>query len=296
MVAIIFDLETTGFGPNAEVIQIAAKYHNREFNRYIFPSNDIPTVVSKITKLFIKEGQLILNNEDEYRRIDTVSPRNACMSFISFLKNISHDIILVAHNGVKFDGPQIVKTMNAVGLLEEFGSIVKGFTDTLPIFKSSQELASRVIEKKSFRLSALAHDYLEPDSAKGAHDAVVDVRMLDNLLKRFAIKEIELINCAVSFSLVVNAERNRKEKKEKIDAMTVIKGPISANMITKIVTAGLTLDQLEKTFNIHGEDGITMLLGEDIGGRPRVTKNKTVLRKLCDALKTRSVQSNLTTA
>jgi len=296
MIAIIFDLETTGFGPNAEVIQIAAKYHNQEFNVYIFPSNGIPTIVSNITNLSIEGGQLILNSEDEYRRLDTESPRMACESFISFLKNISHDIILVAHNGVKFDAPLIVKTMNAVGLLKEFGFIVKGFTDTLPIFKSCQELASRVIEKRSFKLSVLAHNYLEPDSTRGAHNAVVDVRMLDNLLKKFAIKEIELINRAVSFSSVVNADRIRKEKKERIAAMSVIEGPITANMIKKMVTAGLTLDQLEKTFSVHGEDGITMLLGEDVDGRPRVTKNKATLRKLCDALRTRLGQSNLTTA
>lgn len=293
MTTIIFDLETTGFGSNAEVIQIAAKYRDQEFNRYIFPSNGIPNVVSKITKLWIEEGELILKNGYEYRRIDTTSPREACVSFISFLRDISHDIILVAHNGVKFDGPQIVKTMNAVGLLEEFGSIVRGFTDTIPIFKSSQELASRVTEKGSFKLTVLADDYLEPDSAIGAHNAKVDVQMLDDLLNRFMINEIELISRSVPFSSVVNAERNRKEKKERIDAMAVLKGSVSAHMITKIVTAGLTLDQLEETFNIYGEDGIIMLLGEDIGGKPKVTKNKTVLRKLCNALRTRSDQFNL---
>lgn len=296
MIAIIFDLETTGFGPNAEVIQIAAKYHTQEFNVYILPSKGISTIVSEITNLSIKDGHLVFNNEDEYRRLDTISLRMACMSFISFLKNISHDIILVAHNGVRFDAPQIVKTMNAVGLLEEFGSIVKGFTDTIPAFKSSQELAPRVIARKSFKLSVLAHDYLEPDSARGAHNAIVDVQMLDDLLKKFAINEIELIGRAVSFSSVVNADRNRKEKEERIAAMSVLKGSISKTMIIKIVTAGLTLDQLERTFNVDGENGITILLSEDIDGKPRITKNKTILRKLCDALRTRLDQSNLTIA
>ncbi|EFN63985.1 hypothetical protein EAG_09598 [Camponotus floridanus] len=290
MTAIIFDLETTGFGPNAEIIQIAAKYHNQEFNVYIFPSNSIPTIVSNITNLSIEDGQLILDSENEYRRLDTESPRMACELFISFLKNISHDIILVAHNGERFDAPLIVKTMNAVGLLKEFGSIVKGFTDSLSIFKDRKELAFRKKKGKGgFSLSALANDYLEPDSTRGAHNAVVDVQMLDNLLKKFAIKETELISCVVPFSSIVNADRIRKEKEEKKNAMFVIMEPfgISKNMIKKIVTAGLTLDQLEMTFNDYGEDGITMLLGEDVDGNPRVTKNKTILRKLCNALRTR---------
>lgn len=287
MVAIIFDLETTGFGRNAEIIQIAAKYHDQKFDVYIFPSNGIPTRVSAKINLSIEDGKLILYNENRCFYLNTESPRMACELFISFLKNISHDIILVAHNGVTFDAPLIVKTMKAVGLLEEFGSIVRGFTDTIPIFKSCKELASRVKEKGKFSLSVLANDYLGPDSTRGAHNAVVDVRMLDNLLEKFAITEIELINRAVSLSSVVNADRIREEVKERITAMSVIKGPISENMIKKIATAGLTLDQLEMKFDAYGEDGIKMLLGEDVDGKPRVTKNKTILRKLCDALRSR---------
>lgn len=295
MVAIVFDLETTGFGARAEVVQIAAKYQNQEFNCYILPSNGIPAVVTEVTGLSVYEGQLILRDKDGRHPIETQPPLIACTAFITFLKNVSQNVILVAHKGVTFDSPQIVKAMHAIGLLETFGLVVKGFTDTLPVFKSSKELIPRIAEKKSFKLTDLAHDYLGPDSSEGAHNATVDVEILDNLLKRFAIEETELISRAVSFSSVANADRDRKERKTRIDDMAAIKGAVSAAMITKIAAAGLTLTQLERTFNINGENGITTLLGEDIGGKPRVSKNKTVLRKLCDALRTLSEERVLTT-
>jgi len=48
---VIFDLETTGLGKNAEVVQIAAKFGDAEFNQYILPARgkrkahyDRPTV------------------------------------------------------------------------------------------------------------------------------------------------------------------------------------------------------------------------------------------------------------
>lgn len=203
------------------------------------------------------------------------------------MKTISNNVILVAHKGVTFDGPQIVKQMHKNGLLDEFESVVKGFTDTFPALKHVKKLASRVAAKGSFKQSDLAREYLGPDSTTGAHNTIVDVRMLNKLLNRFSITEAELIRRAVPFSSVANASHERKQKKAGVDALNAIKGEVSASMIAKIAAAGITLAQLESTFGTNGKSGISMLLGADIGGKPRVTQNKRILTQICNSLQRR---------
>lgn len=45
-------------------------------------------------------------------------------------------------------------------------------------------------------------------------------------------------------------------------------------MIGKMAEAGITLDLLQNAYKKGNDKGIELLLGEDIGGRPRITKTK----------------------
>ena len=98
---VVFDLETTGFDPNAnEIIEIGAiKYNNNKevdrFNYLVNPKVDIPKKITKLTGI---------TNEDvsNCETIDIVFPK-----FMDFIGND----LLVAHNG-SFDFSFIERTLN----------------------------------------------------------------------------------------------------------------------------------------------------------------------------------------
>ena len=72
------------------------------------------------------------------------------------------------------------------GVLEELLSVLAGFIDTLHVMKA--HLPQR---KESFSLSALAHLYSV--DAGNAHDAVADIRMLEQIILAAGITSAFLI-------------------------------------------------------------------------------------------------------
>lgn len=162
---VIFDLETSGLSHSAEICQISAATESETFNVYMVPKSMTPGAAA-ITGLQVRAGEMYLNDE----QLNTVPPRVSLVSFIDFLKNVGDSIILVAHNGFRFDAPMILRTMQKFGLLADFMFVVKGVADTLPIFRN--HLVER---KKCFSLTALAVHFLGPSAIEGAHDARNDI-------------------------------------------------------------------------------------------------------------------------
>ncbi|XP_044741952.1 uncharacterized protein LOC123302923 [Chrysoperla carnea] len=174
--AVFFDLETTGFGQSCEIVQIAAKYNDTEYNVYILPTKGIPPSASAVTGLTTKGGKLFLLGIE----VETESAKLAADGLLSFLKSTKQRVILIAHNCIRFDAPIILRLMKQVELLTEFKNTVSGFCDTLPLFKS--KLPERKSEKLSLKQSALAEKYLQTDDLKGAHNAINDVSVLQKLV------------------------------------------------------------------------------------------------------------------
>ena len=55
-------------------------------------------------------------------------------------------------------------------------------------------------------------------------------------------------------------------------------------MIGKIASCGFSLKSLQEAFQSGGTKSILMLLGEDIGGKPRVTNHKKIVENITTAV------------
>lgn len=227
--------------------------------------------------LSVDDGELFRNGE----KMKSMPRRLALKSFIDFLT--PGPVILIAHNGGRFDAPMLLNELRSLRLLQDFQSVVFGFCDTLPLLK--KKLPERVKAKKSFRQSVLAEDLVGSGAADGAHDSSVDVRMLANIIESVGINNEELRSNTVTVHSILMAQVEAAKTKGNRRGLDCLKGGVSTGMLTKMAKAGVTIDSLKKSYSDGGEDAVTMLLGEDVNGRPRVTKNKKILLNLITEIK-----------
>lgn len=69
---------------------------------------------------------------------------------------------------------------------------------------------------------------------------------------------------------------SRQKKKED--------GGLSVHMIKKMAMTGITFDTVSKCFKSSGPKGIRILLAQDVGGKPRITKSQKIIDSLCTKL------------
>lgn len=90
-------------------------------------------------------------------------------------------------------------------LLSEFKTIVKGFGDTLVIFRNL--LQDRRIAKQNFSQAALAKDFLGDNyTTIGAHNAMNDVKTLNNLIKEIGVDAATFRNEGKSLNTIMKAQ------------------------------------------------------------------------------------------
>ncbi|XP_043279373.1 uncharacterized protein [Venturia canescens] len=207
------------------------------------------TVEKKRRRLSVEEGVLYRNGV----KMATKSRTLTIKSFIDFLS--PGPVILIAHNGGRFDAPLLIKQVQILELMDNFLSVVCGFYDTLPLLKKL--LPDRVKSKGSFSQTALAEDFIAIGSSAGAHSSMVNVITLENIVKIVGVTEENLRSNAVTVK----------------------------SIITQEIKAGITIENLKKSLLDGGENVVIMLLGVDVNGRPRVTKNKRILQNLITVLK-----------
>ncbi|XP_077256220.1 uncharacterized protein LOC143894059 [Temnothorax americanus] len=278
---VIFDLETSGLSHSDEICQISAATETETFNAYMVPKSMTPDAAA-MTGLQVRAGELYLND----KQLDTVPPRVGLANFIEFLRSVGDNIILVAHNGFRFDAPMILRTMRKFGLLTDFMSVVRGFADTLPMFRNL--LVERRKEKKKFSQTDLAQDFLGPSAIEGAHDAQNDIRILRQLINTIGIDDEAIKVAAKTTENIVKEQEKMVEQTNKA-ALQSLKPGVSAVTIAKMAKAGLSLDVLQKTYSDGNEHAVKMLLAEDIGGRPRITKAERIIKAVVEELKRQNV-------
>ena len=89
-VIVYFDLETSGFGMNADILQVAAKSGSSSFSVYINPTKKIDQKASEANGLTNVDGNLLLNNV----RVDSKPSLVAFHDFYTFLKSLNKKSIL----------------------------------------------------------------------------------------------------------------------------------------------------------------------------------------------------------
>ena len=266
-----FDIETNSLSVlTAEICQIAAKCNDKEFNVYIIPKQGIPERVFKVTRLKVIDDKMFYKEEE-----CTVCPEDvAILNFIQFLKSIGNNLILVAHNGLRYDLPILLRVICSYDLLTTFKDTVSGFADTLQIFKDM--LPERKKEKLKFNQEDLVADLLEDYVFEDAHNALGDVKALSKLVEKVKVTTSCFVQKSISVNSFLRSAQMSKETKDIIKAMDCME-TVSKGMRKKIAEAGISMKHLKEAFSKGGNKGVELLLGEDVGGRPRVTKTKKII-------------------
>ena len=203
--------------------------------------------------------------------LETISVEEALHNLITFLKEISTSVILVAHNGFKFDFPMLLNELERSKLLTEFNTLIVRFADTLPVFRKA--LPDRVKSKLKFNQESLVSDFLGTENNVGAHNVIQDVKLLKQLINKIDVvaewkKNVKTVDNIIN-GKAIQDQNTREIKNRKVD-LSLLNDSISKKMINKLAEAGITLEILRKAISDNAKDGLRMLLGEDVGGKPRV--------------------------
>ena len=89
---------------DCDILQIAALYGNTLFSRYAWPSKRIHPRASEVNKITVDEEHMYVNG----KRVEHVNQRRAMTDFVQFVQQVPGPVVLVAHNGQKFDFPRFV--------------------------------------------------------------------------------------------------------------------------------------------------------------------------------------------
>jgi DNA polymerase III epsilon subunit-like protein len=203
---ILLDVESTGFGKDARIIQFAAKIleaagapgapqQNKlssSFNAFIKPGPGVwvPPEILKLTGISLD----VLRNQG----IDFV---DAWKQFVQWLhehklSRAEHNakVVVLAHNGKSFDfrllQAEFVRHVGGRNTSWTQHAEVDGLVDTLQLFRDRKlwELAARLPPAKSYSMNALyEHILMRPQPQ--AHNAVADVLALESMLLANGVKD-----------------------------------------------------------------------------------------------------------
>ncbi|CAC5385553.1 unnamed protein product [Mytilus coruscus] len=173
---VYFDLETTGFGTDCGIIQIAAAYDNQNYNRYMVPVQRISPSASKVFG-FSKSG-LILYKNGEIMQTDEESE-----IFKQFISLLPKKCILIGHNSKIFDSRILTKALQNNNIMKDFELKCGGFIDTLSLTK--ELLPNRKTDKQSYNQESLVKDIVGINY--DAHNAIGDVQSLQQLINTLKV-------------------------------------------------------------------------------------------------------------
>ena len=183
---------------NDDVLQIAMKYNNTVFNKYINPTKCINSKASTVHGLTKENNDLYLRGVK-----DVSSPvRIALNELLTFLQNIGKPCVLVAHN-CNFNATRLCLKIKEVYLTEEFHKVTVSFTDSLFLFR--KRFPARKA-KGAYKLEILTEELISL-CTKGAHDAIYDVILIEKLIYKFYN---ELVERAKSIDLVIKSINKQK--------------------------------------------------------------------------------------
>lgn len=246
------------------------------------PKKDMSEAASRVTGIQIVENKMLVNK----KAVITVTPREGFISFLYFLKCLKKPCILVAHNGNSFDIPRILELAKSLNLMKELMMFVKGVCDSLHLFKCI--LIDRKKDKLSFKQTDLANEYLDKSDMMNAHNALNDVLVLQKLLNKICKNKTTLIENTKSTEFILSSKARLQKTKECKQSLLNL--TLSNQMKGKIAKAGINKAILQEAFKTGGLAGLTILLGENVNNKPRVTVNKKIIKSIHDYL----AQSNET--
>lgn len=273
---VIIDTETTGLGGDAELVQLAARCGENSFDAYMLPTKKISPQAEEKTGLSVRGGDLYYHTE----KVKTFPPADVAVNFLQFLCAQGSQVLLVGHNAIRFDVPHIMKFLSSHGLARALCSLTYGLTDTLPLLKQGKGISAKQED--------LAKKYLTAPRWKsiiqGAHNAATDCLVLQGLLQHFKLDNEKLKASAVTMKAYMEKQAVAKRTKSNLPQLDALKGSVSATMLSKMARVGITIEDLKREWTLHQREGVAVCLSITIGGKPRVTKCKKIIDKVCECV------------
>ncbi len=167
-ILLTFDTETTSNKPEtARVVQVGgvATYLEGNYDHVVVETICNPGVaISPEAEKVHGYSQAMVEN--------AIADTQACRELCQFICDNKDRVVLAAHNGISFDVPIIWR-------VAEMEPVRVPIVDTLVCALRTLPFA------KSHKLSELVEE-LNLGSAEGAHDAMADIAMVQNLVKYFS--------------------------------------------------------------------------------------------------------------
>ncbi|KAH0552645.1 hypothetical protein KQX54_013719 [Cotesia glomerata] len=230
---------------------------------------NIPTISSTLFKRYEREIGPVLEER----------ARESCKQAAEEERQLVIDNIinLIAHNAA-FDTGHLIRAIIQNSMVETFKNVV-GFTDTLSILK-------KIYLKRRgpglFKLSKLAEDLLQQNG--DFHEALYDVQVLQQLSSKF-IGSKKLINSRKSYVECLANEAKSQKADTLMPSLKILKGIVSDNMLKKIANAGIDFNMMLAASEDKENQRLVQLLSElNDFNKPRVTKDKKILKKINDFL------------
>ncbi|XP_076847095.1 three prime repair exonuclease 4 [Brachyhypopomus gauderio] len=167
---VFFDLETTGFGPSCDIVQLAAVSGSHTLNLFMVPRCRMQPGASRVTGFRVRRHRLFLHR----RPMLTNSLKEVLVSFITFLCMFRRPL-LVGHNIRRFDCLVLARALDEFGLKTEFQAVIAGFLDSLPLArKLLKDSKIHSFKQEELVKTVLGISYV-------AHNALEDVQTLQKL-------------------------------------------------------------------------------------------------------------------
>ncbi|XP_053388278.1 uncharacterized protein LOC128551445 [Mercenaria mercenaria] len=265
---VYYDLVTSNVGDHAEIVQLSAVCGDSHFTKFVLPKGDIhvkATAVNGLEVRIVKEKKYLFQDNQEVESCDVSM---AFSEFLAWLNSLSDGkVILAAHNGKVFDMKFLLKYVTETNCFNLFCKNVYGFIDTLPLLR---KLKPRM---KSYKLTNLYEQTFGVTFE--AHDALHDAKALQYIIKdrSIAFKEMEsyILTATEAVNYLLNRRHSRACAAEMENELCKNEKVITCSMAKKISESGLSYDHLKTAYLRDPENGIKLLLSEQVNGKPRVT-------------------------
>lgn len=279
-------------GRDAELTQLAAVALSldKRFYRYILPEGSISKKAQEITGLSIEiynEQRCLCHNG---KKVQSFPLYNALDDFCAWLESVhqkqepsvkNNKFILVGHNAQSFDMKHVVRAFTACNMQQWMLTLVDGFGDTLPLFRTIYK-----DEVSSFSQSTLCLEIL--NLRYGCHDAIEDTLALKILLEHTLTlnnTDGKLGDFCWSLQSIMKDMEYLDNQALHMNSLTVLfTGPskvISRSMALKIAGSGLSYSHLKCVYERSGDAGLSVLLKSKINGRIRVTNRGKIIDAIC---------------
>ena len=127
--------------------------------------------------------------------------------------------------------------MKKYKLFDRFSNVVLGFIDSIPIFQKKYPGRKK---RTNYSQGSLLKDFVGPEAAENAHNALADVSALKQLIEKTNITENELRNNSKSVKQFWYDGCMQKVEKEKKESFAVLNG-VKPTICLKLAKNGLSL-------------------------------------------------------